>query len=1033
MKLADVSIQRPVFTLMMVLALVVLGLFSYSRLGVDQYPNIDFPYVIINTTLKGAGVEEMETSVTKLIEEAVNTISGIEDLTAYSFEGLSQVIVSFDIDKDPDVAAQEVRDNVNRILRDFPEGTDPPVIQKLDPGATPVMSIAVRGALPLREITNLAKKKIKEPLETTKGVGRISLVGGREREIHVVIDPLKMAAYRLTVQQIKDALRQQNVELPGGRVDQQRRELVLRTLGRIEKPEDFQKIIIANVNGVPIRVRDVGRVEDTEEEPRSLARLDGQTAVSLTVQKQSGTNTVEVIRLVKAKLEELRPGLPSGVTAEVVRDQSDFIVASVHSVQEHLILGAILASLMVLLFMGDLRSTLIASLSIPTSLIATFILMDIAGFTLDTMTLLGLALAVGVVIDDAIVVLENIFRHMEEDKIPARKAASTGTREIGLAVMATTLSLVIIFLPLAYMQGIVGRFLKSYGLTVAFAIMVSLFVAFSLTPMLSSRFLRLHHGPRSRFQMWVDRLNEFLKSHYGRLVRWSLAHRAWVVAFAALTVLSTIPLIRMVGKDFLPPDDRSEFDVNIQAPEGTTLAITDGILGQIEQELRRLPGVTSLLTTIGEGDGKGVNDGKIFVRLRPQHERKHDQFQIMAMARRALAKYAGLRTSVTQVNEIGASVAAVADFAYVISGPDLGTLQRYAGKIIEELRAVPGFVDLDTSFAYAKPELQVRIDRDRAQDLGVKVEDIATSLRTMVGGEEDITKYKEGDELYPVRTRVDREFRDRPETVSALYVPSSKIGLVRLDNVASLEERKGPSQIDRLNRQRQVTITANLDGLGLGDAIARADRIAKSVVVDPGYQTSLIGKGKEFGRMITGFLIAFGLSLIFMYMILASQFESLLHPVTILLSLPLSIPFAILSLLLLGQHLTIFSIMGLFMLFGIVKKNAILQVDYTNTLRQKGMARDPAIVLANETRLRPILMTTLVLVAAMLPVAFGTGPGAASRATMAVVIVGGQSLCLLITLLITPVSYSIFDDIGQKLRGFRGHRESADSEAAPAR
>ena len=996
---------------MMILALVVLGIFSYGRLGVDQFPNVDLPFVVVNTTLKGAGVQEMETSVTKPLEEAINTISAIEDLRSTSFEGLSQIVVSFDIDKNPDIAAQEVRDAVGRVLKDLPQGTDQPVIQKLDPSAAPVLTLVVKGALPLREITQIAKKKIKEPLETTKGVGRITLVGGREREIHIVINPMKLAAFHLTIQKVKDALQQQNVEIPGGRVEQKQKELVLRMLGRIATPEDFDKIVIANVNGVPVRVRDVGRAEDTFQEPRTLARFDGTPAVSLIVQKQAGTNTVEVIRTVKESLESLKTQLPPGVQAEVVRDQSNFIIASVRTVQEHLLLGALLASLAVLLFLGDLRSTIIASLSIPTSLIATFILMDLAHFTLNMMTLLALALAVGVVIDDAIVVLENIFRHMEEEKLPAMTAASTGTAEISAAVLATTLSLIIIFLPLAYMGGIVGRFLRSYGLTVAFAIGVSLFVAFTLTPMLASRFLKLQTGPRGRLQRAVDRLNDYLRTHYGRLVEWSLRRRGVVVAIAAGTALSIVPLIMMIGKDFIPPDDTGDFEVHMKAPEGTSLAATDEIMRQLETEMRRLPAVRSLLTSIGEGDGKNVNDGKLYVRLAPLKQRKESQFEIMAMTRRALAKYTGLRTNVMKIDEIGGSSAAgSADFNYVISGPDLGELQRYASAIIEGLKKTPGIVDLDTTLTSAKPELQVRIDRDRAQDLGVKVEDIGFALRTMVGGEEDITKYKEADDLYQVRLRVDESYRNRPEMIAGLYLPAAKTGITRLDTVASLEERKGPAQIDRLNRQRQVTITASLQGLPIGAAITQADLIAKSLHLPPGYNTSLIGAGKEFGRMISGFLLAFLLSLIFMYMILASQFESFLHPVTILLSLPLSIPFALLSLLVLGQNLTIFSIMGLFMLFGIVKKNAILQVDYTNTLRAKGLARDAAILEANKTRLRLILMTTIVLVAAMLPVAFGRGPGAANRATMAVVIVGGQSLCLLITLLITPVAYSLFDD-----------------------
>ncbi|MFA5975142.1 MAG: efflux RND transporter permease subunit [Elusimicrobiota bacterium] len=1010
MKLADISIKRPVFAVMMIAALVVLGLFSYSRLGVDQFPNVDFPFVIIQTTLKGASPEEIETSLTKPIEEAVNTISGIEDLQSTSFESLSQVFVSFVLEKNSDVAAQEVRDNVNRILSQLPQGTDPPVIQKFDPGAAPVMSISVNGSRSLRDLTETAKKKIKEPLEGLKGVGKITMVGSREREIHIILNPMKMAAFKLSSKEVKDALTQQNIEIPGGRVDQGQRELVLRTLGRIAASADFEKVIVTNVNGVPVRIRDIGRVEDTEEEPRSLARLNDQPTISLIVQKQSGTNTVEVITTVKTALEKLTGGLPPGVHAEVTRDQSDFILASVRTVQEHLILGALLASLMVLFFLGDLRSTIIASISIPTSIIATFVLMDLAHFTLDTMTLLALALAVGVVIDDAIVVLENIFRHMEEEKIVPMTAASSGTREIGLAVMATTLSLVIIFLPLAYMQGIVGRFLKSYGLTVAFAIMVSLFVAFTLTPMLCSRFLKLRQGPRSALQRGVDAFNEVLRTRYGRLVQWALAHRGWVVGGAAAVILSTVPLILVIGKDFLPPDDTSEMQITIKAPEGTSLTATDEIMKQLEREIRRLPGVRTLLTSIGEGEGRNVNDGLIYVRLQPIGKRRHSQFEIMAMARRALKKYTGLRTSVSKVDLIGGTNFPTSDFSYVLVGPDLDKLQEYSGAIVDGLKKEPGFVDVDTTLSYAKPELQVRIERDRAQDMGVKVEDIASSLRTMVGGEEDITKYKEGDELYQVRLRVDKNYRNTAEAVSGLYLPSSKVGLVRLDNISTLIERKGPSQIDRMNRQRQVTITANLEDVPMGAAIAKADALVKNLRMPPEYKPLLIAEGREMGRMFTGFLIAFGLSLIFMYMVLASQFESFLHPITILLSLPLSIPFALLSLFILGQNLTIFSIMGLFMLFGIVKKNAILQVDYTNTLRARGMPCYEAILEANKTRLRPILMTTLVLVAAMIPVALGRGPGSANRATMAAVIIGGQTLCLLITLLMTPVAYSLFDD-----------------------
>ncbi|MBI5240246.1 MAG: efflux RND transporter permease subunit [Elusimicrobia bacterium] len=1021
MKLADVCIKRPVFTTMMMLALLVVGAFSYRNLGVDLFPNIDLPFVIVTTTLAGSGPEEMETSVTKPIEEAVNTISGIDELVATSFEGMSQIMITFVLEKDIDVASQEVRDAIARVQRDLPEGTDPPVVQKFDPGAMPVMSIAVSGDLPIRELTQVAKKQVKERLESVNGVGKITMVGGREREIHVVLNPLKMASFRLTVNKVKDALQEQNIEVPGGRVESGRREFVLRTMGRLEKPADFEKVVVATVNGVPVRIRDIGRVEDTAQEARSLARLDGREAVSLIVQKQSGLNTVDVIRRVKERLGEIAPALPRGIRAEVIRDMSGFILGSVRTVEEHLVLGSILAALAVLLFMGAFRPTLIAAVAIPTSIVSTFLLIDKAGFTLNNMTLLGLALAVGIVIDDAIVVLENIFRHMEEKGTPALEAASVATKEIGLAVMATTLSLIIIFLPLANMGGIVGRFLRSYGLTVAFAVGVSLFVAFTLTPMLCSRFLKVEKE-KNRFQLWVDRLNDFLKEHYGRLVLWAMANRWKVVLIAVAIALSALPFLKMVGKDFLPPDDSGEFEINFVAPEGTALPATDRILRQVEAEVRRLPHVAGVLSSVGEGEGANVNDARVYVRLEPDEKRGMTQFEIMDLARRALSKYSALRLSVSPVSHFGGGKQRDAQFQYYITGPDLGVLRSLSDQVVSALKATPGVVDVDNTLVFAKPEVKVRINRDRAQDLGVKIEDIALNLRTMVSGDEKITKYKEGDELYEVRVRVDKQFRDRKEVVGALYVPSSKVGLVRLDNVARLDEETGPSQIDRMNRQRQVGIVANLQGAPLNVAIDKAEATIRKAGLPPGYKTGMQGRSKEFGRMLTEFMIAFLLAAIFMYMILASQFEDFLHPVTIMLSLPLAIPFAVLSLIVLGQYLTIFSIMGLFMLFGIVKKNAILQVDYTNTLRREGLSRDRAILEANKTRLRPILMTTLVLVAAMTPVALGRGPGAANRATMAVVIVGGQTLCLLITLLIVPVAYSLFDDAGRWLRERRGRR-----------
>ncbi len=1012
MKLHEICIERPVFTIMLVMSLVVLGYFSFISLGIDLFPKVDFPMVTIRTTLKGASPEEVETSVTKPIEEAVNTIGGIDELRSVSYEGLSQVVVTFVLEKNTDVGAQEVRDKVATIVSQFPEGTDPSIIEKIDPDASPILNIAVSSTYrDPRDITYLTKKKIKEPLETQNGVGSVTIVGGAEREIHVVLNPDKLKAYQISVNEVKGAIQSQNIEVPGGRIDAGKKELVVRTLGRITKPADFEKIIVKNINGVSVKISDIGHVLDTEEEQRSLARYDGARCVSVVVKKQSGTNTVAVINGVKGKLEDIKKLLPKDFRVEVVSDQSFFIQASVDEVMSHLKMGAILASVVVLLFMGNFFATIIAALAIPTSIIATFTLIQWMGFTLNNMTLLGLTLAVGIVIDDAIVVLENIFRHVEEHGEDPVAASKKATSEIALAVMATTLSLVIIFLPLAYMQGIIGRFMKSFGLTMAFSIMVSLLVSFTLTPMLCAKLFKKKAEGHAKKSSKDSAFYGAIDKGYGWMLRFAMRHRFLMVMLAIVTILSTVPLMKVVGKDFMPADDQNEFQVDIKAPEGTSIHAMDETLKLIEDDVKRLRGVKSLLTSIGGGEGRNVNQGQIYVKLIDMKERKFSQFDVMNDVRKLLKRYPGLRTSVVNVSMIGSRGFSQADVNFNVRGPDLSALQEYVAQIMAEARKVPGLVDIDSSYDAGKPEIDLHINRDKAAALGVGVSDIAFALRTMVGGEEDITKYKEGDDLYEVRLRVDKVFRDSAKNVAGLFVPSLKSGEVRLDNVVDLIEGTGPARIDRQDRQRQITVVANLDKKPLGYAMDTLNSLVKKMNLPPTYVTDFGGKAKRQGETYRNFGLAFLLSFIFMYMILASQFESFLHPITILLSLPLAIPFAILSLVLTGQTLHIMSILGIFMLFGVVKKNSILQVDYTNTLRKQGMARDEAIIEASHARLRPILMTTIVLVAAMLPVVFGKGAGSGTRSSMGIVIVGGQLLCLLITLLVTPVCYSLFDDL----------------------
>lgn len=1024
MKITDLSIKRPVLTTMMILTVLVLGAFSYLRLGIDLMPDVEFPFVMIQTTLRGAGPEEIESSVTKTIEEAVNTISGIEDLNSTSYEGLSLVMIKFALEKNGDVAAQEVRDKVNSVLAQLPQGTDPPVIGKFDIGAQAVLNVVVYGERDLIELTRIARENIKENIETVSGVGAADIIGGREREIHVVVNPLKLSALNLPISRVKDAIVQQNIEIPGGKVEQKDKEYVLRTLGRIGDAREFGDIVVANINGSQVRVSDIGRVEDTGERMGTASFYNGRPSVTVVIKKQSGTNTVAVVEKIKERLAEIESTLPPGVKTTIVGDQSVFIKESVHSVTEHLVLGAVFAALMVLVFLGDYRSTLISSLAIPTSLIGTFFFMQAAGFTINVMTLLGLTIAVGIVVDDAIVMLENIYRHMEEHKMSPLKAALDGSREIAFAVVAMSAALLVIFVPLAYMGGIIGRFLKSYGLTIAFAVALSVFVALTLTPMLCSLFLKVRPGAKNRLERFTDRVNEALASRYIAMLEWALAHKRRMVAFAGAVIISMIPLFLFLGKDFMPADDTGMYQINVTAPEGTSLGRMKELFAQIETETRQLPHVKSILSSIGTGTGghfggSSANEGYILVELDDLDDRDLPMTELMLASREMMSKYKGLRVSVMPAGGFGGGDA---ELMFNISGPDLGKLEEYSNAVAARLREIKGAVDVDTSFSYAKPEYRVEIDRGRAHDLGVKVQDIATSLRTLVGGEEDITKFKEGDDLYQVRLRAEEDFRDRREAIEALMVPAADGRVTRLDNVARVTEGVGPTQIARYNRQRNVQVTANVDGIPVNRLLAEAQKAFDALSAPPEYKAGVYGRAKELGNMLKEFGIAFALAFVFIYIVLASQFESFVYPVSIMIVLPLTIPFAIISLFLTGQNLTLFSIMGMFMLFGIVTKNSILQVDYTNTLRAKGMPRHQAMIEANRTRLRPILMTTLTLIAGMIPTALGTGAGSGTRRTMAMVIIGGQTLSLLITLLMTPVTYAYMDDFQEWARGKLGLR-----------
>ncbi|HYH05546.1 MAG TPA: efflux RND transporter permease subunit [Thermoanaerobaculia bacterium] len=1083
-KLAEICVRRPVFATVIILALVVIGAFSYLKLGVDRFPNVEFPFVIVTTVLPGAAPEEIETELTDKIEEAVNTISGINELTSFSSENVSVVMISFDLEKDRDVATQEVRDKISTILSALPTDADPPIVQNFDPGAIPVVTIAVSGPGSQRDISEYVDKNLRRRLETVTGVGQVLVIGARPRQINVIVDNAKLSSHGLTAAQVVSALQSQNIQIPGGKVEQGVRDLTLRTYGRVTSPEEFGNIPVANVNGTPVRVRDIARIEDSMSDIKSAATVGGKSAVVLQVRKQSGTNAIAVVDGIKERVEEIRPQIPAGYKLDIIRDQSEFVLAAVGAVKEHLILGSIFAALIVWLFLSSprfwtvllmvgatlllytlvwghsipvprsiaiplalaigigmfiyfakkSRPTLIAAVAIPSSLVATFAAMAYMGFTLNVITLLALTLAVGIVIDDAVVVLENIFRHMEEKRMSPAEAAVAGTKEVGLAVMATSMSLIVVFLPVAFMAGIVGRFMFSFGVTMAFAIAVSLLVSFTLTPMMAARYLRREDLNQAEGESTRSKgLYAIVEQLYMKMLDFSMAHRWVIVVAMVLVFFSTIPLMKVVDSNFLPYDDEGQFAITVRAPEGASVETTMTILESIASRARQLDGVTNTVVTIGDDPQQTLNLGSVYVKLGPASERD-DQYAIMDRVRTQILpqyKRLNLVTQVAPVNEFGGGTDA--EVMFWIGGPDLNALDKYSRQLTESIKDPKlGTTDVQTNFIVGKPELAVRIDRDKSTDLGVRVQDLAATLNVLVGGQQ-ATSYYEGGEEYEVHVRVDERARGSISGISQIEVPSATGSTVKLADLVQMNEGTGPSVINRYNRRRMVMVLANMQpGYSSATVMALLEQKAKELNMPKGFSYGFTGRAKEQQEMGMNFMLAFALSIVFMYLILAAQFESWVHPITILLSLPMTVPFAILSLVLLNESINIFSALGIVVLFGIVKKNSILQVDHTNQLRERGMARPEAIREANRDRLRPILMTTLAFVAGMIPLVVSSGTGAATNRAIGATIIGGQTLVLLLTLLATPVLYSIFDDIQEWFRRRNPARvEEDETQAEP--
>ncbi|HET7623414.1 MAG TPA: efflux RND transporter permease subunit [Gemmatimonadaceae bacterium] len=1058
--LSGLAIRRPVFASMVMLGLIVLGIFGYRQLAIDQFPNVDIPVITVQTTYPGASAETIEREVTRRMEEAFNPVQGVDKITSVSLEGVSQVIVEFDLDRNVDAAAADIRAKIETIRRDLPEDIDPPIVEKFDPASLPIVSLALSSnSMPLVNLTSLADETIRRRLENVRGVGEVRIAGGLEREVRIFILPSRLQAVGVSVSEVMAALQSQNLEIPAGRVEKGGAERLVRVTGRITDPDQFGEVIVANRGGQPIRLKDVARVEEGNEEERSLALVNGERAVSLDILKVSGANTVEVADGVRAALEEMRNGvLPAGTSLQVVRDNSVVIRQSVHDVIDELILGAFLTVLVVMIFLNDWKATLITALALPVSVISSFIIMNALGFTLNVLTLMALSLSIGILIDDAIVVVENIVRHREmgEDHFTA---AGRGTKEIMLAVMATTFTVVAVFVPVAFMGGIIGRFFYQFGITVAWAVLVSLFVSFTLTPMLSAWWgVNPHkgsgengHGTGKRpnvLTRTIARFNEWFDSQAGKyrsVIKWALGHRKTTLAVAAAAFFGAIALFPLIGGGFMPDSDNGEFVVQFETPEGSSLQYTRGKAEQIIRTLNSLNGVDYTYTTIGSGATGTVTKGEIYVKLLPRDERSATQDELMVAARKQLSPIVATDISVLVGGGLGG---AVAPLQVELRGPDVAELQRLSSDLMTRVKAIPGIVDVKSSLGDPKPEYRINVNRDIANEVGLNIGQIATTIRPVLAGE-TATRWEDptGEER-DVVVQVAPEQRRTVEDIATIPLATSRrtadgaVATVPLRDVADIQLGTAPAQIDRKNLQRVATISGSTaPELSIAEASQAIQQVANEMELPAGYSVHLGGETEDL-QETTGYVLeSITLAIILIFLILASQFESFTQPFAIMLSLPLSLVGVLLALLLTNDTMNMMSMIGVIMLMGLVTKNAILLVDNANERRATGTDRFTALVEAGAVRLRPIIMTTLAMIFGMLPIAFALGEGGGFRAPMARAVIGGLITSTMLTLVVVPVAYTYFDDMGgwfkrrltspERVREIEAERETAGLTPEP--
>jgi len=1009
MFLPDLSIKRPVFILMQVAAVIVLGWIAYTRIPVDLMPDVQFPFMSVTTIYPGAGAKEMESDVSKKIEEGMSSISGMKNIYSTSAEGYSQVLLEFNLDVKIRDADMDVREQMSKIRNELPQEAEEPTIERFDVSATPVMIFALSSDMPLDQLRTLAEDKVKNRIEQTEDVAGVDLVGGWEREIKVELNSRKLEAYDLPIQQVIGALSLENLNVPGGRMDLEPREIILRTTGEFTTVDQINHIIVGSKQGIPIYLRDVAQVKDGFKEQREIAKLNGQPSVSFIVHKQSGGNTVKVCDNLKKTFVQLKKELPSGTTIEIASDQSKFIKRSVNDTMRTLYLGALFVTLVVLFFMGNLRSTIIAALAIPTSIFATFMLMYAFGYSINMMTLMALSLAVGILIDDAIVVRENIFRHIEEGMEP-EKAASFGASEVGLAVMACTFTIVAVFLPVAYTGGIVGKFFKAFGFTVTFAILYSLWDSFTMAPMLSARFMGKQKGEagiQKRLFMPFERFYEKVNRGYRHLLEWSLNHKTVVLVLASLLFLISLSLIPFIGKELFPQGDRGEFNIYLETAVGSSISNTEAVTVQVEDLLLSYPEVKAVFTTVGLNMG-AANEATVRVELVPLKERKRTTQQVEDELRAKLAEYPGVKAT---ISIIGMFEGQAKEFAIelFIKGPDIEVLDHLSGQVLEIVKSTPGVVDADRSLRGGKPEIQVVIDREQANRLGISTGQVASTLRSLVEGTV-ATKYKELDKEIDIRVKLAPDQKNSLAEIAAIRLQTPSGSSVPLKAVAHFIEATGPTTISRQNRERLATVTANITNRALGSIMNDLNQQFSRLSVPVGYKIEARGYAETMEEMFSNLGLALALAVIFIYMVLASQFNSFLHPFTIMLALPLAVVGALFAVFLTGQRINMQTMVGIILLFGIVTKNSILLVDYTITLRKRGMERTQALLTAGPVRFRPIVMTSVAMIMGMVPAALGTGEGGEWRQVMGITVIGGLITSTFLSLVIVPIAYLLVDD-----------------------